>query len=52
MVARKESDLVKVTELQHAVIPSLEEDTETWDKEESVLGYWLVTVVITCLLRW
>lgn len=35
MAARKRGDLAKAAELQHAVIPSLEDDMEAWDKEES-----------------
>ena len=35
MVAQKEGDLAKAVELQHAVIPSLEEDMEVWDKMDS-----------------
>jgi len=33
--ARKGGDLAKAAELQHAVIPSLEEEMEGWDKVES-----------------
>lgn len=35
VAARKRGDLAKAAELQHAVIPSLEDDMEAWDKEES-----------------
>ena len=35
MMARKEGNISKAAELQHAVIPSLEEDMEVCDKEES-----------------
>ena len=31
---RKSGDLAKAAELQHAVIPSLEQEMEEWDKEE------------------
>ncbi|KAL7530833.1 hypothetical protein ACHAXR_003697, partial [Thalassiosira sp. AJA248-18] len=34
-VARKGGNLAKAAELQHAVIPSLEEEMEVWDKEDS-----------------
>ncbi len=33
--ARKIGNLAKAAELQHAVIPSLEDEMEEWDKEES-----------------
>ena len=34
-MALKYGNLAKTAELQHAVNPSLEEDTEAWDREES-----------------
>jgi len=39
MAARKRGDLAKAAELQHAVIPSLEEEMEAWDKEDSTPGH-------------
>jgi len=39
VAARKRGDLAKAAELQHAVIPSLEDDMEAWDKEESAPGH-------------
>lgn len=33
--ARKRGDLAKAAELQHAVIPSLEDEMEEWDKKEN-----------------
>lgn len=34
-LARKQGDLAKAAELQHAVIPSLEDEMEAWDREDS-----------------
>eukprot|EP00571_Detonula_confervacea_P011937 CAMPEP_0172304320 /NCGR_PEP_ID=MMETSP1058-20130122/5738_1 /TAXON_ID=83371 /ORGANISM="Detonula confervacea, Strain CCMP 353" /LENGTH=849 /DNA_ID=CAMNT_0013015499 /DNA_START=252 /DNA_END=2801 /DNA_ORIENTATION=+ len=34
-LARKRGDLAKAAEMQHAVIPPLEDEMEAWDKEES-----------------
>jgi len=38
ILARKQGDLAKAAELQHSVIPSLEDEMEAWDKEESSPG--------------